>query len=104
MKIYILLILFTVNSAKSQTIWFTENSGTTYNLNSIYFVNADTEYAVCEFGIILKTTNAGSNWITLNVEGIGSSVFYKSTFFVDANTGIIVGGRYCCSDGFCRPR
>ena len=39
-------------------------STATPRLYSLYFINADTGYAVGEAGAIFKTTNGGSNWIS----------------------------------------
>jgi hypothetical protein len=60
-KIYILLIaLFLVNGAMAQ--WVPQNSGTTKNLNSVCFTDADNGYAVGDSGTILKTINGGMHW------------------------------------------
>jgi photosystem II stability/assembly factor-like uncharacterized protein len=64
-----------------------------YILNSVYFTNSSTGYAVgtdWTFGsdVILKTTNAGSSW-TVQKSG-GSSILY-SVHFPDSSTGYAVG-------------
>ncbi len=48
----------------SQTGWFSQMSGTTNNLNSIYFLNDNIGYAVGDAGTLIMTTNGGNNWNT----------------------------------------
>lgn len=57
-------------------------------LHNLYFVNVNTGYAVGDWGIILKTTNAGENWTTL-YSGTGASLWDIN--FVNNNTGYISG-------------
>jgi photosystem II stability/assembly factor-like uncharacterized protein len=67
-----------------------------YNLNSVYFTDINTGYAVGNEGmnppfggIILKTINGGTNWTSmpfLNVAGL------FSVYFTNQDTGYAVGG------------
>ena len=66
---YILgIALLIFHSAMAQ--WFPQNSFTTNNLNSVYFTNANTGYAVGDTGTILKTTDGGSQAQSCLPEGI----------------------------------
>jgi len=59
------------------------------NLNSIYFVDADTGYISGNEGTILKTKNGGVDWIPINS---GTSQHLNSIYFLrDANIGFIAG-------------
>jgi photosystem II stability/assembly factor-like uncharacterized protein len=112
-KIIFLCIIsfFLTNICFSQSGWFTLNSGTGYRLNSIYFYNENTGYIVGDsgilggpdmFGIIIKTTNGGVNWIRSYTSiGLFDIVFtnldngyiigsepYTSSFFITSNGGI----------------
>ncbi len=105
--------VFFINSEKGYTVgnngqifktidggnnWSTQSSGTTSNLNSVYFTDALTGYVVGgEEGFsmsagttILKTTNGGTNWISqshnLNYYGL------TSVFFTNTNNGFVLGG------------
>jgi photosystem II stability/assembly factor-like uncharacterized protein len=62
--------------------------GTNYDLNSVYFTDANMGYAVGGNGIILKTTNGGTNWVALSS---GTNKDLTSVFFTGANTGCVVG-------------
>jgi photosystem II stability/assembly factor-like uncharacterized protein len=57
-------------------------------LASIFFTDANTGYAVGEFGLILQTTDGGANWIP-QTSGTQSSLY--SITFPDTKTGYIVG-------------
>ena len=50
---YFILMLFLSSNANSQIIWNLQYSGTYENLNGIYFVDANTGYAVGNNGKFL---------------------------------------------------
>ncbi|MBN8584440.1 MAG: T9SS type A sorting domain-containing protein [Ignavibacteria bacterium] len=81
--IFIIFILFFANTIFSQ--WYAQNSGTNYALKSVYFTNENTGYT-CGYNTVLKTTNAGLNWINSFLQGN-----HQSLTFTDANTGFICG-------------
>lgn len=81
--IFIIFILFFANTIFSQ--WYAQNSGTNYALKSVYFTNENTGYT-CGYNTVLKTTNAGLNWINTFLQGN-----HQSLTFTDANTGFICG-------------
>jgi photosystem II stability/assembly factor-like uncharacterized protein len=82
---FILIVLFVVNGAKAQ--WMPLNSGTTNDLYSVCFTDANTGYAAGESGIVLKTTD-GTVW-TNQVSGTDSTL--RSICFPAENTGYVVG-------------
>ena len=86
-KIYILLFaLCLIKIANAQ--WTTLTSGTTQQLNSVYFTSNDTGYVVGNSGTILKTINGGNTWTS---QTSGTTNFLNSVFFTDANIGYAVG-------------
>ncbi|MDD5360541.1 MAG: YCF48-related protein [Ignavibacteria bacterium] len=68
--------------------WFTQQSGTTNNLNDVKFVNSNTGTIVGQSGLIIRTTNGGTNWIS-QTSGTPNHLFGVS--FANANTGWAVG-------------
>jgi hypothetical protein len=60
----------------------------TVQLTDMFFTGASTGYVVGYGGLILKTTNGGLNWRTLN-SGIGQDLW--RIYFVNQLTGYIVG-------------
>lgn len=79
--LFILILPFNLVNAQG---WVQQTSGTSINLNCVYFINANTGFIGADGGIILKTTNGGSNWLSLNTQT--NRIIY-SIKFVDANTG-----------------
>ncbi|MBC8319883.1 MAG: T9SS type A sorting domain-containing protein [Bacteroidetes bacterium] len=88
MKIFItfLVALVAINGAMAQ--WVPQNSGTTNNLNSVYFTDADRGYAVGDGGIILKTFDGGINW---KMKNSGTVFNLLSVQFTDSLTGYVAG-------------
>lgn len=60
------------------------------DLNAVSFGDANTGFAVGDDGIILKTTNAGGEWITKNLHSVYQENFY-SVYFSSATSGVIGG-------------
>ena len=82
----LVISIWLVNGAMAQ--WVPQNSGTTKNLLSVYFTDANIGYAVGDSGTIINTTNGGINW-TIQNSGITSRL--NSVFFTDSITGYAVG-------------
>jgi photosystem II stability/assembly factor-like uncharacterized protein len=86
-KLYILLVaLVTMNGAMAQ--WVPQNSGTTSNLNSVYFTDSNTGFVVGDSGIILKSIDGGNNWA---IQSSGTFANLFSVQFADSLTGYAVG-------------
>lgn len=64
--------------------WVSQTSGTSAQLNSIYFTDANTGWAVGDSGLVLKTTNGGSAWLR---QTSGTSLFLNRVQFLNTNTG-----------------
>ncbi|OFX37797.1 MAG: hypothetical protein A2X08_03030 [Bacteroidetes bacterium GWA2_32_17] len=69
--------------------WSSQSSGTSFNLNSIYFPATDTGFVCGYNGIIRKTTNGGTNWVALTS---GTTVSLNCIYFYDTQEG------YACGD------
>jgi hypothetical protein len=85
MKTYIYflasLLLFSGNIAAQ---WYQQNSGTTANLNSIFFIDENTGWACGDSGKIINTTNGGFDWLEQNSN---TTDRVKAIQFVDENNG-----------------
>jgi len=68
--------------------WYAQTSPTTNNLNGIWFADINTGTIVGNAGVILRTTNGGTNWISQNT---GSTMHLFAVFFASPNTGWAVG-------------
>lgn len=90
-KIFVIIsVLIIVTNSFSQSGWFSQNSGTSQLLTSSFFLNSQTGWATGINGIIIKTTNGGTNW-----ENKFNSTFnsLSSIYFIDSQTGWAVGYR-----------
>jgi|WetSurMetagenome_2_1015567.scaffolds.fasta_scaffold03508_2 photosystem II stability/assembly factor-like uncharacterized protein len=87
LTILIINTIFIFEDCMSQ--WVQQSSGTTTYLYSIHFEDDLTGWATGSSALIKKTTNGGVNWFTqTSGQPFGS---FNSVFFVDLNTGWIVG-------------
>jgi len=71
----------------AQYQWNSQTSGTTNFLGGVYFTDINNGWAIGGTGIVLNTTNGGTNWNTIG--GTGSTI--HSVFFLDSNNGWISG-------------
>ncbi|MCX6165124.1 MAG: YCF48-related protein [Ignavibacteriae bacterium] len=91
--ILFLYILFITHYSVAQ--WNQLNTGTTFNLNKIQFLNSQTGWAggyqaISTQYVLIETTNAGLNWVNqISNFPFGNRVI--SLFFINANTGWIAG-------------
>ncbi len=90
-KVYtaILLVVVFVSPVFSQT-WTIQNSNTTQNLWSVWFLSNHTGIACGTGGIILKTTNGGTNWIS---KASGTTNDLMNLQFLNSTTGMCFGFR-----------
>jgi photosystem II stability/assembly factor-like uncharacterized protein len=86
-KLFIILMIITfTKSATGQ--WTTLTTGTTDDINSIYFTNVDSGFAVSSSGTIFKTTDGGVNW---SQSTFGTHERFKEIYFTNDTIGFIVG-------------
>lgn len=70
--------------------WIKQQSNTTSNLLSVYFIDPDNGFAAGHNGTMLKTSDGGDNW-TVKPTGITHGL--GSVYFTDSLTGFAVS---CC--------
>ena len=92
MKVFIgTLIVVTIifsHNAFSQSGWFAQSSGTSNDLNEVYFSCLNVGWAVGDNNTVVTTGDGGANWTSQNAGVTGD---LHSVFFIDLNTGWIVG-------------
>src|SRR5262249_44571104 len=69
--------------------WTSQNSGVASALSGVSFADTSTGMAVGSVGALLRTTDGGATWT--NQTRTVTTLSLIDVFFVDANTGIIVG-------------
>jgi len=77
--------------------WMEQESGTEENLYSVYFLDENNGWIIGSDQIILKTVNAGEDWIDTSPTTPMLTAYFKSICFTDQNTGYI--GCYLASGG-----
>lgn len=85
-KIITLLLILIALPIYSQ--WVEQNSGVDKALNDVYCVTQDLVFVVGNNGIILKTTDGGTNWIQKNS---GTNRDLMKVQFINANVGFALG-------------
>ena len=87
----IVLLISLVSAQDWQTV---KEGNVPYEPNDGFFLDADTGWLVCDDGVVLKTTNGGDSWETIEIpDALGFDL--EDVEFADANTGYA-----CCNDGF----
>lgn len=80
-----ILLFILMNSSFAQSGWSWQNPSINGNtLTSLKMVNSNTGYACGNAGTIIKTTNNGASWITLNT---GVTTLLNCLSFVNVNVG-----------------
>lgn len=87
-NLFICICLLSFFSLSAQIIWELQESGTTENLNSVDFIDAETGLVVGDNGIIMRTVNGGESWLPVE-SGTVQNLY--SVSFVDENNAVVVG-------------
>lgn len=85
-----LLTLILNTELKAQKDWIEIQSGTTNTLHSIYFSNFNTGYIAGDNGTILKTTDNGDSWFSLN-SGTNERLYDVAFLTQNSSSGFAVG-------------
>ncbi|MBK9098055.1 MAG: T9SS type A sorting domain-containing protein [bacterium] len=84
MKIHKIFFLVFIPVVAASAQWYQQNSGTTFHLQSVFFIDENTGWACGNEGVILKTTNGGENWFEQNST---TTEDLREILFVDENYG-----------------
>jgi len=63
--VLVVLLFYFINFSITRAQWIPQVSGTNSNLYSMDFINHNIGFCVGSGGIIIKTTNGGTNWTTI---------------------------------------
>ena len=86
-----------LNTTNGGTNWSAQNGGVINSLNSVFFTDDNTGWAVGQSGIIINTTNGGNNW---SAQNSGNNLNILSVYFTNNNTGWVVDQGYSSSNMF----
>ncbi|MFI5218826.1 MAG: YCF48-related protein [Bacteroidia bacterium] len=90
MKNYITTLLLLIISSAAQSQWVAQVSGNAAELRGVYFTNTQVGYIVGSDGVMIKTTDGGTNWYALNSGTIDT---LRSVYFIDDTTGYACGAQ-----------
>ena len=82
------LFLLTVLQINIFSAWYTQQSGVSTTLNSVYFVSPTNGFAAGDNGVILKTVDKGASWLRMNS---GTSNHLYCIKFLNQQTGFACG-------------
>ena len=90
---YLTLLCFFFLSFSQVTFsqWSSQSSSVSVQLQSVFFIDGLTGWAVGREGVIVKTTDGGSNW---SEQVSGTTNYFNSVFFTSASDGWAVGGNF----------
>ena len=89
------------NNDSIQTILRSDDAGLTWTiqrdvlghwLRAVFFTDVNNGYAVGDSGVVLKTSDGGTNWNVLTLTGNFTTRNYNALYFLNRDTGLIVGG------------
>jgi photosystem II stability/assembly factor-like uncharacterized protein len=85
-----LIVFLTITCASyAQASWKICNAPNFGNrVDDIFMLNAQTGYAVCGDGKIVKTTNGGNNWVTVKQT---TNIYCRSVEFINTEKGFVGG-------------
>jgi len=118
-KIILSILIFQCSLLIAQAQWIQQTSGVTSPLYDIEFINKNTGWSCGEGGIILKTTNGGTNWVQqttnvptkplLGIHPVNENVVYSVGWFgtilkttdggdkwIAIENGVVGDGNYFC--------
>lgn len=94
MKGIVVTVIFSIVNFIVQAQWVNTTSGTSVNLNDVYFISADTGFVAGDSLTIRKTVNGGNSWSNVTIDNLGlgaSAAVKKITFNSNKTVGIAVG-------------
>ena len=78
-----------VRTTDAGASWAAQASGTSFNLNDVWFTTGTTGFAVGHNGTVMRTRNGGTSWTRLTNTGTANNLF--SVCFADTSNGWAVG-------------
>jgi photosystem II stability/assembly factor-like uncharacterized protein len=83
------LLLTALRPPVGQATWIEQDSGTTVDLHSIQFLDAENGYAVGEAGTVLKTSDGGATWTDRSVS---TPYAVRDLYMLSPSTGWVATG------------
>ncbi len=87
----VLIIIFSVSVFSQSISWQEQTSGVTTQLTSVSAVNGNNAWICGYSGRVLRTTNGGANWISVNSSPIPGTLDLHTIFAIDSMTALVGG-------------
>lgn len=88
---FITLLITIQSSVISQFSWSEQTSGVTTQLTSVSAIDANHAWICGYAGVVLRTTNGGTNWVSVTGSPIPNTLDLHCIFAIDSNTALVGG-------------
>jgi photosystem II stability/assembly factor-like uncharacterized protein len=89
--VIVLTFLFTGDILSQNITWSEQTSGLTTQLTSISAIDANNVWVCGYSGRVLRTTNGGANWVSVNAAPIPLTLNLHSIYAIDSVTALVAG-------------
>jgi photosystem II stability/assembly factor-like uncharacterized protein len=88
---FIIITLFSFNLFSQSISWSERTSGVTTQLTSISAVDANVAWVCGYSGVVRRTVNSGTNWVSVTGSPIPPTLNLHSIFAIDSNIALVAG-------------
>ncbi|MEJ2658305.1 MAG: YCF48-related protein [Desulfobacterales bacterium] len=88
LEIFLLFVILILTNNIIAQIWSSQNSGTSFHLNSVFFIDQSNGFIAGNSGMILHSSDAGKNW---NVQNSGVTNNLQKIVFLNDSLGWCAG-------------
>lgn len=85
------LVCLSITAFSQSISWVEQTSGLTTQLTSVSIVDDNNAWICGYAGRVLRTTNGGANWVSVNSSPIPGTLDLHSIYAIDANTALVAG-------------
>jgi photosystem II stability/assembly factor-like uncharacterized protein len=91
LTIFVSIFIFSITINSQPISWVEQTSGLTTQLTSVSVVNDNNAWICGYAGRVLRTTNGGANWVSVNAAPIPGTLDLHSIYAIDSNTALVAG-------------
>jgi len=88
---FLLFVLFTCTAAINAQPWQEQVSGVSTQLTSVSAIDFTNAWVCGYSGVVLRTTNAGTNWLNVSGGGIPATIQLINVFGINPTTALVAG-------------
>ncbi len=91
LTIFVSIFIFSITINSQPIGWVEQTSGVTTQLTSVSVVNANNVWVCGYAGRVLRTTNGGVTWVSVNAAPIPGTLDLHSIYAIDSVTALVAG-------------